>query len=77
MPLDQSRAAAVGGGVLSGLTLTFALNRVVAQWAQGNSNDPMILIEATLLFVLVAGIASAIPALRAAQVSPMTALRCE
>jgi len=72
-----STLAAVGGGVLGGLALTFTLNRVVAQWAQGNSNDPTILIEATLLLVLVAGIASAIPALRAAHVSPMTALRCE
>jgi ABC-type antimicrobial peptide transport system permease subunit len=72
-----STLAAVGAGVLTGLALTFALNRVVAQWAQGNSSDPAILLEGTLLLVLVAGIACAIPALRAAHVSPMTALRCE
>ena len=72
-----STLAAVGGGVLAGLVLTFTLNSVVARWAQGNSNDPAILLAGTLLLVLVAGFACAIPALRAAHVSPMTALRCE
>jgi ABC-type antimicrobial peptide transport system permease subunit len=72
-----STLAAVGGGVLAGLVLTFTLNSVVARWAQGNSNDPAILLVGTLLLVLVAGFACAIPALRAAHVSPMTALRCE
>jgi predicted permease len=72
-----STLMSVGGGVLTGLALTFALNRIVAQWAQGNSNDPAILVEGTLLLVIVSGIACAIPALRAAHVSPMTALRYE
>ena len=72
-----STLAAVGGGVLAGLVLTFTLNSVVARWAQGNSNDPAILLAGTLLLVLVAGFACTIPALRAAHVSPMTALRCE
>jgi ABC-type antimicrobial peptide transport system permease subunit len=72
-----STLAAVGSGVLAGLALTVILNKVVAQWAQGDSSDPAILLGGTLLLVLVAGIASAIPAFRAAQVTPMTALRCE
>jgi uncharacterized membrane protein len=67
----------VGSGILAGLVLTYALRRLIAQWAQGNSDDPAILLEGILLLVFVAVVASAIPALRAAHITPMTALRCE
>ena len=72
-----STFVSVGGGILAGLALTFALNRIVAQWAQGNARDPVILLEGTLILVLVSAIACIVPALRAARVNPMTALRCE
>jgi ABC-type antimicrobial peptide transport system permease subunit len=72
-----STLASVGGGILIGLALTFALNRIVAQWAQGNAKDPVILLEGTLVLILAAGIACVLPALRASRVNPMTALRYE
>jgi len=69
--------ASVAGGVLAGLGLTLALSRVLASWAQGSSRDPLVLLSATLLLLLVAVIACVVPARRAAQVEPMTALRSE
>jgi predicted permease len=64
-------------GILAGLGLTVALNRILATWADNGSRDPLIFVGATLLLLLVAGIACALPARRASQVEPMTALRSE
>jgi predicted permease len=72
-----STVVSVGGGILAGLALTLALNKVLARWAEGSSRDPLILLVATLLLGLVAAIACALPARRASEVDPMTALRYE
>jgi ABC-type antimicrobial peptide transport system permease subunit len=72
-----STLASVAGGILTGVLLTFALNKVVAKWGASDAHDPVVLLAGTLILVLVAGIACAIPALRATYVDPMTALRCE
>jgi ABC-type antimicrobial peptide transport system permease subunit len=73
----NSTALSVGAGVLAGLVLTVALNRVMASWAAESSRDPLLLFAATVVLSLVATIACAIPALRAARTSPMTAIRYE
>jgi ABC-type antimicrobial peptide transport system permease subunit len=67
----------VGAGIAIGLALSLGLNSVLAQWAKGNSRDPVILLAGALILSLVAGIASAIPAWHASKVDPMTALRSE
>ncbi|HTS34261.1 MAG TPA: ABC transporter permease [Candidatus Solibacter sp.] len=67
----------VGSGVAIGLGLTLALNKVMAQWAEGSSRDPLILLGVTLLLAIVAVIACCLPARRAMGVDPMTALRYE
>jgi predicted permease len=67
----------VGGGVIAGLVLALALNKVVAQWAEGSSRDPLMLVGATLVLSAVAAVACAIPARRASKVDPMVALRYE
>ena len=72
-----STFVSVGCGILIGLAFTFALNRIIAKWVAGNPNNPIILLEGTILLVLVSAIACALPALRAARLNPMTALRCE
>jgi len=72
-----STIASVGGGVAAGLVLALALNKVVAHWAEGSSRDPLMLVGATALLALVAGIACLIPARRASRVDPMVALRYE
>jgi predicted permease len=72
-----STVASVGSGIFVGLLLTLALNKVLAQWAEGSSRDPLILLVVTALLSLVAAIACAGPARKALGVDPMTALRYE
>jgi ABC-type antimicrobial peptide transport system permease subunit len=67
----------VAGGIAAGIALRLALNRVLAAWAEGGSHDQVILLGATLLLIIVAGIACAVPARRASRLEPMTALRRE
>ncbi len=73
----SSTILSVGGGILGGLALTLALNKVLAHWAEGSSRDPLILLAVTLVLALVAAIACVLPARRASNVDPMTALRYE
>jgi putative ABC transport system permease protein len=72
-----STAAMLGAGVAVGLILSVILNRVVASWAGGSSRDPVTLLAAASILVLVAGIACVLPAWRAASIDPMRALRVE
>jgi ABC-type antimicrobial peptide transport system permease subunit len=73
----SSTAAMLGAGVAAGLLLSVILNRVVASWAGGSSRDPVTLLGAAALLVLVAGVACVLPAWRAASIDPMRALRVE
>jgi len=73
----NSTVLSVGAGILLGLVLTVALNRVMASWATESSRDPLLLFAATCALALVATVACAVPAWRAARVSPMTAIRYE
>jgi len=72
-----STAAMLSVGVAVGLTLSVILNRVVVSWAGGSSRDPVTLIFAAAILVVVAGIACVLPAWRAASIDPMRALRLE
>jgi len=72
-----STAATLGAGVAVGLLLSVILNRVVASWAGGSSRDPVTLVAAASILILVAGIACVLPAWRAASIDPMRALRVE
>jgi predicted permease len=75
-----STVMSVGGGVVAGLVLSMALSKVMAHWAeesQAASRDPLLLAASTLALILVAAIACAVPARRAAAVDPMTAIRYE
>ena len=72
-----STAATLGAGVAVGLILSVILNRVVASWAGGSSRDPLTLVAAASILILVAGIACVLPAWRAASIDPMRALRVE
>jgi ABC-type antimicrobial peptide transport system permease subunit len=72
-----STVASVTGGIVAGVALVFALNRIVASWVVGNAHDPAVLLGGTFILISVAGIACTLPALRASRVDPMTALRCE
>jgi ABC-type antimicrobial peptide transport system permease subunit len=72
-----STALSVGGGILAGIALTVALNKVMASWAAESSRDPLMLLAAAGVLSLVATLACAIPAWRASGVNPMNAIRYE
>lgn len=72
-----STVASVGSGIAAGVVLTLALNKILAQWAEGSSRDPLVLLAVMILLSLVAAVACIGPARRAVNVDPMTALRYE
>lgn len=73
----RSTVASVGTGIIVGVVLTVALNKVMASWSAESVRNPAILIAATLMLTVVATLASILPAWRAAGVEPMTAIRYE
>src|ERR1700751_3965862 len=73
----RSTVASVGTGLVAGVVLTLALNKVMAAWAAESSRDPLLLLGATCTLSLVATLACMIPAWRAARVEPMQAIRYE
>ena len=73
----SSTLLSIGSGIVGGLALTLAMNRILESWAGGTARDPMILVGGILLLSLVAMIACAIPARHASGVDPMVALRSE
>jgi predicted permease len=73
----SSTAVMLTAGVAVGLVLSVALSRVVGQWAGGSPRDPLTLLGAALILMLVSAIACVGPAWRAASVDPMVALRYE
>jgi ABC-type antimicrobial peptide transport system permease subunit len=67
-----------GAGVGAGLVLALAATRTLQALLYGvRSTDPRTLAAAAGLFVLVGVTASALPAMRAARVDPIRALRDE
>ncbi len=72
-----STAAMVGVGVAAGLIISAMLGPIVSAWGGGRLSEPLTLLGATLILVLVAAIACVLPAWRAASIDPMQALRVE
>lgn len=73
----NSTVISVGGGILAGVILTLALNKLMASWAAESSRDPLMLLAATCVLSLVATLACSLPAWRASGVDPMKAIRYE
>jgi ABC-type antimicrobial peptide transport system permease subunit len=67
----------VGSGLVAGFGITFSVQKFLTQWTQNNAHDPVVLIAVASLFVLSAAAACVLPALRAASIDPVTALRYE
>jgi predicted permease len=72
-----STGTGVGLGILSGLALSFGLGRVIAQWIENGTRDPMIALGVSALLLAVAALASLVPARRALAINPIEALRSE
>jgi ABC-type antimicrobial peptide transport system permease subunit len=73
----SSTALMLSVGVMAGLMLSVALGGVVGSWSGGTPRDPLTLLGAALVLILVSVIACIGPAWRAASVDPMVALRYE
>jgi len=68
----------IAGGVIAGLAVALGLSWVLRSFLYGvQPTDPATMIAMGLLFTIVALLACWIPALRAARVDPMVALRYE
>jgi putative ABC transport system permease protein len=73
----RSMLRSVGGGIVAGMVLTLALNRLMAAWAAESSRDPLMLVGSAVVLASVAALACAFPARRAAEVDPIKAIRYE
>ena len=72
-----SAGTSVGLGIVAGLALSFGMNRLIARWIESGTHDPIMVLAASGLLILVAALACMVPARRALAVDPMVALRCE
>ena len=71
-------AAAVGAGLLIGMAASFWATRLLrSQLFNTSPNDPLTLVLVSVLFAVVALVATAVPAMRAASVDPTNALRAD
>ncbi len=73
----SATALNVGGGVLAGIFLCFALNKLATKWVNESSRDPLILGAVTFLLLATTALACSVPARRASSTDPMEALRYE
>jgi len=73
----SSTAASVSAGLVAGLILSIAFDKLATKWVSESSRDPLILSAVTLILIAAATSAAIVPARRAAAVDPMVALRYE
>src|ERR1700722_10136725 len=67
----------VGAGLVAGLLLSIAFDKLSTRWVMESSRNPWILVGVTLVLIAAAALACFVPARRAASIDPMEALRYE
>jgi ABC-type antimicrobial peptide transport system permease subunit len=70
-------AAMLGVGIAAGLIISAILGPLVSAWGGAGLSQPLTLVGAVLILVLVATVACILPAWRAASIDPMQVLRNE
>lgn len=74
----RQNAAVAVGGTAAGLIAALLASRALASFLYGTSvRDPWIFVGSIALLAVIASAASLLPALRAARIEPMAAIRCE
>lgn len=73
----SSMLGSVGGGIIVAVGLSISLSTLISKWARGNVRDPGTLLSGVVLLLLVAAIATVIPARRVARVDPAKTLRVQ
>jgi ABC-type antimicrobial peptide transport system permease subunit len=76
----SSVLGSVSGGLTAGALLCFALSKFLSHWSaemKVGTGSPLLLTASALTLILVAALACLIPARRAAEVEPITAIRYE
>jgi putative ABC transport system permease protein len=67
----------VSSGLLGGLLIFLTFHKLLAHWAPNSYSSPLLLAAVAALFLLCAASACILPALRAASIDPMQAVRYE
>jgi predicted permease len=71
-------AAVAGAGTVSGLVAALLASRALTSFLYGTSTrDPLVFAGSMIALALIASAASLLPAIRAAGIEPMQAIRCE
>ena len=74
----RENAVVAGIGTVAGLTIALLVSRALGSFLYGTTaRDPWVLLGSVAALTLIASVASLLPALRAARIEPMAAIRCE
>jgi len=73
----SATAINVGAGLVAGILLSIAFNKISTRWVMESSRNPWILAAVTAVLIAAATAACFIPARRASTIDPMEALRYE
>ena len=74
----RENAVVASIGTVAGLTIALLVSRALGSFLYGTTaRDPWVLLGSVAALTLIASVASLLPALRAARIEPMAAIRCE
>jgi predicted permease len=67
----------VGLGLIAGVALSIFLNSIILRWTEASISNPFVLVCVAMILTAVSILAALVPALRAASINPVQALRAE